>query len=104
MRLIDADALYEKMKHRYDWVGRPSDALCLIEDAPTVNGWISVKESLPAYDYMVLVTRREGARAYVETAYYMPESGAWVDPLAEYAIRKPGPITHWMPMPKPAKG
>lgn len=37
MRLIDADILLEKMKHRRDYVGRPSDPVCLIEDAPIVE-------------------------------------------------------------------
>jgi hypothetical protein len=36
MRLIDADKLLEKMEHRRDYVGRLSDPVCLIEDAPTV--------------------------------------------------------------------
>ena len=36
MRLIDGDILFEKMKHRRDYVGRPSDAVCLVEDAPTI--------------------------------------------------------------------
>ena len=25
------------MKHRKDYVGRPSDAVCLVEDAPTID-------------------------------------------------------------------
>lgn len=37
MRLIDADMLLEQMKHRRDYVGRPSDAVCLVEDAPTIE-------------------------------------------------------------------
>lgn len=37
MRLIDADELAEKMKSRMWMVGRASDAVCLIEDAPTVD-------------------------------------------------------------------
>lgn len=36
MRLIDADALLEQMKHRKEYVGRPSDPVCLVEDAPTI--------------------------------------------------------------------
>lgn len=36
MRLIDGDALLEKMKHRRDYVGRPSDAVCLVEDEPSM--------------------------------------------------------------------
>ena len=37
MRLIDADALMEKMKHRWERFGRESDCICLIEDAPTIE-------------------------------------------------------------------
>ncbi len=36
MRLIDADALLEQMKHRKDYVGRQSDAVCIVKDAPEV--------------------------------------------------------------------
>ncbi len=37
MRLIDADVLLEQMKRRRGYVGRASDAVCLVEDAPTVE-------------------------------------------------------------------
>lgn len=37
MRLIDADVVLEQMKHRKEYVGRPSDPVCIIEDAPTVD-------------------------------------------------------------------
>lgn len=37
MRLVDADALLEQMKHRKEYIGRPSDPVCLVEDAPTVD-------------------------------------------------------------------
>ena len=37
MRLIDADPLLEQMKRRKDYIGRPSDPVCLVEDAPTVD-------------------------------------------------------------------
>lgn len=36
-RLIDADALMEQMKRRKEFVGRPSDPVCLVEDAPTID-------------------------------------------------------------------
>ena len=35
-RLIDADALADQMAERRNYVGRLSDPLCLIEDAPTI--------------------------------------------------------------------
>lgn len=37
MRLIDANVLKEQMKRRKDFVGRPSDPVCLVEDAPTIE-------------------------------------------------------------------
>lgn len=37
MKLIDADALMEQMKRRKEFVGRPSDPVCLVEDAPTIE-------------------------------------------------------------------
>ena len=37
MRPIDADALLEKMKRRWERFGRESDCICLIEDAPTID-------------------------------------------------------------------
>ena len=37
MRLIDADALLAQMTQRKWYVGRPSDPVCLVEDAPTVD-------------------------------------------------------------------
>lgn len=37
MRPIDGDALIEQMKRRKEFVGRPSDPVCLVEDAPTID-------------------------------------------------------------------
>lgn len=37
MRLIDADVLMEQMKRRREFVGRASDPVCLVEDAPTIE-------------------------------------------------------------------
>lgn len=36
-RLIDADPLLEQMTRRKDYIGRPSDPVCLVEDAPAVD-------------------------------------------------------------------
>ena len=53
MRLIDADVLLEKMKTRRNYIGRSSDPVCLVEDAPIVNTvpvkhgrWIGYPECL----------------------------------------------------------
>ena len=37
MRLGELDELFEQMKHRKDYVGRLSDPICLVQDAPTVD-------------------------------------------------------------------
>ena len=76
-RLINGDALLEQMKHRKEYVGRPSDPVCLVEDAPTVatdinvpnNGWISVKDKPPKSGKRYLTVGPKGvmrvAKAYV---------------------------------------
>ena len=45
MRLIDADALLAAYDSQHE--GPPGKARKLIEEAPTVDGWISVQEGLP---------------------------------------------------------
>ena len=42
-RLIDADALMKQMIRRKEFVGRPSDPVCLVADAPTIDA-VPVKE------------------------------------------------------------
>ena len=37
MRLVDADALLVRMRFRKSCIGRPSDPVCLVEDAPTID-------------------------------------------------------------------
>ena len=46
MRLIDADALLTAYDAQHK--GEPGAARRLIEDAPTVGGWISVEDRKPA--------------------------------------------------------
>ena len=37
MRMIDGDALLVRMRFRKSCIGRQSDPVCLVEDAPTVD-------------------------------------------------------------------
>lgn len=75
MRLIDADALLERMKHRKYYIGRPSDPDCLVEDAPTIDAvpvahglWINENCSICGqYIY-------QG-----DVRYYCPNCGAKMD-------------------------
>ena len=83
-------------------------ALCMHNDtameAPTVGGWISVKDRPPETRHAVLVytphykntwaaSMREDGNWYI----WSPGGGVLLDPDWH------GPITHWMPLPEPPK-
>ena len=113
MRLIDADALIESIRElllepdsaQYMW---SSDVLGKVKDAPTVGGWISVKDRLPEKSgwYLVsLVNTRTGHRWEVpvsadyshgkwDYAYLGEEDATWM---------LNNTVTHWMPLPEPPK-
>ena len=122
MRLIDADALKE-MKfsggmHDDNWV------ICVpfrevmenIDKAPTVGGWVSVKDRLPEEGgkYLVTVTSNVDGKPFVKTAWFLLNlcdnwqfkyecepnvpgfyngdgEGDWVERT----------VSHWMPLPEP---
>ena len=95
MRLIDADVLLEQMKHRRDYVGRPSDPVCLVEDAPTVGGWVSVEDRLPDDTKQKIVFHKRGVSfAYFSGNYWWSSIGG------RHSLDT---VTHWMPLPKPPK-
>lgn len=67
MRLIDADALKKQIEDfhckncdNYNFVRcracHIDDAISYLDEAPTVNGWISVKERLPMVSGVYLTT------------------------------------------------
>ena len=102
MRLIDADALIERMKNTWDMqeLYLPVHFADFVEDQPTVNQWISVKDRLPkkpdGYPYS------EIRRSYFLVAL---ESGC-VESLGFDFDRMEwhytgSPVTHWMPLPTP---
>lgn len=134
-RLIDADALIATiMKNRcldcdrrkgvkhgkitflYDFGEAPcracdvSDMIDTLDNAPTICGWISVKDALPKTDAEVLTTYIYADRpniGYVESASYFDDGdgkGHWNSIWDEYSIRRVRKTTiAWMPMPKPYK-
>lgn len=107
MRLIDADALIEKMKdcgfstaqelmaNAFCFAALKSESL-----APTIGGWISTKDGLPSRNKVCLITLKtsEGTPQVMEA--YLDYGGTWwrgsVSLINEY-------VTHWMPLPKPPK-
>lgn len=116
MRLIDADALLAEYDAQHE--GPPGRARALIESAPTVNGWISVKDGLPtqhdslfaklpklgkfmwakeSYDVIVYVAFPDGTGRATEGRL---RDGMWntkISPTLEPVI------THWMPFPERPK-
>lgn len=113
MRLIDADALYRKVKAECNPYGKPitgfedgKKVLKWIESAPTVGGWISVKDRLPkSMANKVLVwLEHEDLRGYIGYGHYEKFMGEemWYDLEHGERFDKRGYIvTHWMPLPEP---
>ena len=105
MRMIDADALKKDLTRFY--AGEVT-ARNLVDEQPTIGGWISVKDRLPEEDKIVLVAREfvwPGHKAcrYVETAELI--GSEWVSQTEEYKIRRrfhKAPYA-WMPLPEPPK-
>ena len=106
MRLIDADELLR----RYDktHVGEPGRARKLIEKAPTVGGWISVKDRLPKImiNKVLVWLEHEDLNGYIGYGHYEKFHGEemWYDLEHGERFDKRGYIvTHWMPLPEPPK-
>lgn len=74
-------------------------AIALLRTHPDArpNGWISVKERLPEPIVDVLALHRDDMTG---EPYICIE---WVDHEKEWIFNHRGPVTHWMPLPKPPK-
>ena len=108
MRLIDADALIEKinkikMRNSIDiddfTCGKVSALNCaidIIRDSQTIGGWISVKDRLPEEDKEVLAYNG----AYMIIAAYATNPTKYWYTITGSVTRT---ITHWMPLPEPPK-
>ena len=99
MRLIDADALFRKVKTECNPYGKPTigfedgkRVMNWIEQAPTVGGWVSVKDKLPEKKCECLIAINSGWRALD-----FWEGDGW-------AVSDENEITHWMLLPEPPKG
>lgn len=106
-RLIDANALtkrYQQMmeyEHNYNaapisWVAAFEEFIDSIENAQTVDGWISVKDRMPEKNGDYLAYTRDGI---VWPYYFTAISGVWEDALG-YSTDT---VTHWMSLPEPPK-
>ena len=114
MRLIDADALIEKMKdcgfstaqelmaNAFCFAALKSESL-----APTIGGWISVKDRLPEEGVRVLAVkklkdgRRDLALATCIPEYKHHDYVTGEDVVEPYWVcGGNNNITHWMPLPE----
>ena len=113
MRLIDADALKE-MKfsggmHDDNWIVYVSlrEVAENIDKAPTVGGWISVKDRLPESGDVCLTYSPKGKMRVAEA--FLPSSlpNSKYDPMECWWQTHGGggprfvAVTHWMPLPEP---
>ena len=102
MRLIDADALIERMKNTWDMqeLYLPVHFADFVEDQPTVNQWISVEDRLPKakpddLEYpAVIIALPDGS---VEMGCYYESTHEWG--AGENFDRPREPIA-WMPLPE----
>ena len=114
MRLIDADALVEKLKKLYAMAFAEGDSAYhsayrslakIVKDAPTVGEWIPCSERLPEESNIYLCCNIVGD-IYMHrwtVPFYFKKEGAWMDMYDDW----PEEITDvvaWMPLPEPYKG
>lgn len=107
MRLIDADALLESLDKNMPrsilmQTYNREDIIRTILDAPTIDGWISVKERLPMLMESVLFTGKNyyGTWFLAQRGYY---DGTFWHSNNNGTVYATTPVTHWMPLPEPPK-
>lgn len=111
-RLIDADALEDSISEIPIGVScyatsAESKAVCrfaarvygLIDDAPTVGGWVSVKDKLPTTGnyYLIVLNTQEGL-SQVMMVFYAHDGKWWWRGVVSLMNEL---VTHWMPLPEP---
>ena len=82
MRLIDADALFRKVKTECNPYGKPTigfedgkKVMNWIEQAPTVNGWVSVNDRMPdKIDCYLVALKNHGG---IDLDVYHPDINAF---------------------------
>lgn len=105
MRLIDADALkkiwsmadrcedcpQDTRRCQYEQVFTRMDICEMLDETPTVGGWVSVKDRLPEIQTFVLLCAKHGDAAFTTIGCRRS--------LVDRTVEKE--YTHWMPLPEP---
>lgn len=102
MRPIDADALREATQHAA-WINWKD-----VENAPTIGGWISVKDRLPKCmaNKVLVWLEHEDLVGYIGYGHYEKYKGVemWYDlEHGEQFTKRGYTVTHWMPLPEAPK-
>lgn len=95
MRLIDADALKTAIDGEWCPDMMVSEIWDVIDHAPTIGGWISVKDRLPKEQGVYLVAFKPPLPK-VTIAWWATREYGWYD--LEYNFNTDG-VSHWMPLP-----
>ena len=108
MRLIDADALKKSWSMgdncedcqqnartcQYEQDFTRMDICEMLDEAPTVSGWISIKDRLPKKDGLYLcLTMYNNIKLYYQINLWEKNHWFW----GNYDVR------YWMPLPEPPK-
>lgn len=106
MRPIDADVLKEEV----DMAWRPDMAVSeiwnVIDDAPTVSGWVSVKDRTPEEKgwYMVYAPGYSGGSSSGLDSHNGVMFAKWSGKTWSIEVgyhKRPGCVRQWMPLPEP---
>ena len=104
MRPIDADALLsDRMKTKFYHLPNGDVAIPLVdvEHAPTVGGWISVKDRMPEDETIVIAYVQHKIGWYRMFAWH--DMYGWHSSAPEFDDKESDYVTHWMPLPEPPK-
>lgn len=101
MRLIDADVLLRNTV--YNPLHAPYITKRDVEEAPTVNGWVNVKDRLPEETGEYLFVYDNYYVTYVTIGWFNAYKAEWRMGHNRIVPIEPENITHWMPLPEPPK-
>lgn len=99
-RLIDADALKAEFTGNFQNKYAKAEIHALIDLAPTVNGWISVKDRMPDKSGTYLCYQPKAASICALNTVRWSEVKGWMG--KEVGSRIEG-IEYWMQLPEPPK-
>lgn len=105
MRLIDAVTLKAEFTGNFKDSYTKAEIHALIDLAPAVSDWISVKDRLPErkyVDYLVATRLQTYGSKGINVAWLNDDNGVWKS-NDEWICDGREIVTHWMPLPEPPR-